>query len=79
MSEEDIKALNPQELKEFITECTLKTASLKRAKKDYMKSFNEIMKHIETDQHLAMDVLEGKDSALARKILIEVQSTLEHK
>lgn len=79
MSEEDIRLLEPEGLKEFITECVLRTQALKDAKKLYMKSFNEIVKKIESEQHLAMDVLEGKDSALARKILIEVQSTLEHK
>jgi len=79
MSEEDIKGLEPLALKDFITECALKSASMRRAKKDYMKAFNDVMKKIDAEQALAMDVLEGKDSALARKILIEVQSILEQK
>jgi len=79
MSEEDIRLMEPEDLKQFITECVLRAQALKDAKKLYMKSFNEIVKKIDIEQHLAMDVLEGKDSELARKILIEVQSTLEHK
>jgi hypothetical protein len=79
MSEEDIKALNPSELKQFITECCLKGSSLKKAKKDLVASYNELLKDVEEKKELALDVLEGKDSALARKVMIEVQTNLESK
>lgn len=79
MSEEDIKALNPQDLKQYITECSLKLTSLKKIRKDYIKALNDASKDIESNLNLAMDVLEGKDSNLARKILIEVQGVLSDK
>ncbi len=76
MSEEDIKKLEPIELKSFITENVIKIMQFEDAKKKYTKSIGEIIKEIKIKNKLAMDVLEGKDSVLARKILVEVVSNL---
>ena len=79
MSEEDIKQLSAEELKEFITTNVLKIASLEDAKRKQNKSYSDLIKEIKVRNKLAMDVIEGKDSALARKILIEVTSLLQRK
>ena len=79
MSEEDIKALSAEELKEFITENVIKVASLKKAKRDYNKSIGDLIKKVDGETSLAMDVLEGKDSELARRIMVETHSLLEQR
>lgn len=79
MSEEDIKNLEPDELKTFITENVIKIAQFEDAKRKYARSIGEIVKDIKVKNKLAMDVLEGKDSNLARKILVEVVNNLKSK
>jgi phosphate uptake regulator len=79
MSEEDIKQLSAVELKDFITENVLKIQSFEDAKRKYNKALSEMIKEVKVKNKLAMDVLEGKDSALARKVLIEVTSGIENR
>lgn len=79
MSEEDIRSLEPEALKELLVEGALKASSLKRSKRDYTRGINDLLKKLEHEAEVAMDVLEGKDSELARRIQFEIQGSLENK
>ncbi len=75
MSEDDIKGLNVDELKDLIIECSLKDSGLKEKKRLLNKSLNEIIKKNEGQLGLAKEILEARDSELARKIIRELSLT----
>jgi hypothetical protein len=72
MSEDDIKTLDVDGLKELIIDCSLKDTVLKEKKRLMVKSLNEIIKKNESQLGLAKEILEAKDSELARRILRDV-------
>lgn len=79
MSEDEIRDLTPQQLKDLLIEKTFKVSNLKQAKKDYNKTVNEMLKETEAELNFALSVLEGKDSELARRIFIEVKTEIDEK
>lgn len=72
MSEDDIKGLDVDGLKDLIIECSLKDTALKEKKRLMVKSLNEIIKRNEGQLGLAKEILEARDSELARKIIREL-------
>jgi hypothetical protein len=72
MSEDDIKGLDLDGLKDLIIECSLKDTALKEKKRLLVKSLNEIIKRNEGQLGLAKEILEARDSELARKIIREL-------
>lgn len=77
MSDDDIKTLGADGLKELIIENALKTQSVEAAKRTQTRAYNELLKQIKHQSFLAMEVLEAKDSALARRIMLEVQGAMK--
>jgi hypothetical protein len=76
MSESDIRNLEVFELKDLITELTLKIANLEQAKKDYAKTMGDMVKANKKSLTLCIEVLSGKDSELARRMLVEVSGLI---
>lgn len=72
MSEDDIKLLEVEDLKDFIIECSLKDTGLKEKKRLMVRAINEIIKKNEGQLGLAKEILEAKDSVLARKVLRDI-------
>lgn len=72
MSEEDIKGLDVEGLKDLIIECCLKDTALREKKRLLNKSLNEIIKINDGKLGLAKEILEARDSELARKIIREL-------
>jgi len=77
MSDDDIKLLDADGLKELITKNALKTQSIDRAKRDQVKAYNDLLKDLKHQSFLAMEVLEAKDSQLARRIMIELKDIVK--
>ena len=66
------KDLTVEELREKLAEQDMKVRCLEEEKRTINKGMSSLIKQVKTVRAEVLDILEAKDSTMARKVLVEV-------
>lgn len=70
--DQELSMMSVEELRKELSESEMKLKVVQQQKKDLTKGFNNLIKDVKLRSNKILEVLEAKDSAMARKVLTEV-------
>lgn len=70
--DQELSMMSVEDLRKELSESEMKLKVVQQQKKDLTKGFNNLIKDVKLRSNKILEVLEAKDSAMARKVLTEV-------